>query len=113
MIVLSSEPRITEIVGISVSDKLKFSPFIYLVKANDAIILTNTFTRFFCVIDFVSAATIKPGEKVSDIMKENLTEEEFYIWVKNRVVIDENTDEFQVYLETYDFLNSFLSQRKK
>lgn len=113
MIVLSSEPRITEIVGISVSDKLKFSPFIYLVKANDAIILTNTFTRFFCVIDFVSAATIKPGEKVSDIIKENLTEEEFDIWVKNRVVIDENTDEFQVYLETYDFLDSFLSQRKK
>ena len=66
MIVLSSDARIPEIVGISFGDRLKFSPFIYLVKIDNLTILTNTFTRFFCVIDKIIVETIKPGVLVSN-----------------------------------------------
>ena len=112
MIVLSSDARIPEIVGISFGDRLKFSPFIYLVKIDNLTILTNTFTRFFCVIDKIIVETIKPGELVSNSIISIFTEEEFNILIANRVVIDENTDEFQTYMDTYTFLDSFLSKRK-
>ena len=115
MVIISSESRITSLVGASVHSKstLKFSPFLYKVKIGDEVMITNTFTRFFAVASEKEAEVISPNASVPSNWIANLTEKEFEDLADNRIFLDDSVNEFQTYLDTYGMLDHLLRGRTK
>lgn len=112
--VIATEPRLCSVVGTADPVvQLRFSPFIYKYSYGDCVLLTNTFTRFFCAMDISNAEKLIPGELVNEEWLHSLTPEELKIFIDNRIFVEAEVDEYQTYLDVYDLLDGVLSTRKK
>lgn len=111
MIVLSTEPRITNLLSAKTDiKKFKFSPYIFKVQTDDgSFIISNTFTRFVCAIKPEIARDIQRDAIPSEAWINSLSQDYLDTFVYNRILIDASTDETNTYLETYSLFDDILS----